>query len=113
MSCQASLKLDLDHHQQIKWANIFTNFEKYFQALKSLNTQINDTVFNVSTAESSDSSAVFKPYKPAKYDSTSTTLTTSTTSTTSSSTSHVKPAQQIDLDSLDMDGLVTDYHPDL
>ena len=62
-------------------------------------------VFNVSTAESSDSSAVFKPYKPAKSDSTST--------TTSSSTSQVKPDQQIDLDSLDMDGLVTDYHPDV
>ena len=72
------------------------------------------TVFNVSTAESSDSRAVFKPYKPAKSNSTSTTMsTTLTTSTTSSSTSHVKPAQQIDLDSLDMDGLVTDYHPDL
>ena len=66
-------------------------------------------VFNVSTAESSDSSAVFKPYnKPAKSDSTST-----TTSTTSSSTSQVKPGQQIDLDSLDMDHLVTDYHPDV
>ena len=62
----------------------------------------------MSTAESSDSRAVFKPYKPAKSDSTST-----TTSTTSSSTSQVKPGQQIDLDSLDMDGLVTDYHPDV
>ena len=60
-------------------------------------------VFNVSTVESSDSSAIFKP---AKSDSTSTTM-----STTSSSTSQVKPAQQIDLDSLDMDGLVTDYYP--
>ena len=65
-------------------------------------------IFNVSTAESSDSSAVFNPYKPAKSDSTST-----TTSTTSSSTSQVKPGQQIDLDSLDMDGLVTDYHSDV
>ena len=65
-------------------------------------------VFNVSTAESSDSSAVFKPDKPAKSDSTSTRM-----STTSSSISQVKPAQQIDLDSLDMDGLVTDYHPDV
>ena len=65
-------------------------------------------VFNVSTAESSDSSAVFKPYKPAQSDSTST-----TTSTTSTSTFQVKPDQQIDLDSLDMDDLVTDYHPDV
>ena len=65
-------------------------------------------VFNVSTAELSDSSAVFKPYKPAKSDSTST-----TTSTTSSSISQVKPGQQVDLDSLDMDGIITDYHPDV
>ena len=65
-------------------------------------------VFNVSTPQSSDYSPVFKPYKPAKSDSTST-----TTSTTSSSTSQVKPGQQIDLDSLDMYGLVTDYHPDV
>ena len=65
-------------------------------------------VFNVSTSESSESSAIFKPYKLTKSDSTST-----TTSTTSSSTSQLKPAQQIDLDSLDMDGLVTDYHPDV
>ena len=64
-------------------------------------------VLNVSTAESSHSSAVFKPYKPAKSDS------TSTTSSTSRSTSHMMPDQQIDLDSLDMDGLVTDYHPDV
>ena len=62
-------------------------------------------VFNVSTVESSDSCAVFKPYKPAKSNSTST--------TTSSSTSQVKPGQQIDLDSLDMDGLITNYHPDV
>ena len=62
-------------------------------------------VFNVSTAETSDSSAVSKPYKPAKSDSTST--------TTSSSTSQVKPGQQIDLGSLHMDGFVTDYHPDV
>ena len=65
-------------------------------------------VFNVSTAESSDSSAVFKPYKPDKSDSTST-----TSSTASNSTSHMKPGQKIDLDSLDIDGLVTDYHPDV
>ena len=62
-------------------------------------------VFNVSTT-GSDSSSILKPNKAVS--------STSTTTTTSTSSSELfKPDNQKSLDSLDFDGLVTDYHPDL
>ena len=61
-------------------------------------------VFNVSIT-GSDSSSILKPNKHSS---------TSTTTTTSTSTSELfKPDSQKSLDSLDLDGLVTDNHPDM
>ena len=62
-------------------------------------------VFNVSTT-GSDSSSILKPNKAVS--------STSTTTTTSTSSSEIfKPGNQKSLDSLDLDGLVTNYHPDM
>ena len=62
-------------------------------------------VFNVSIT-GSDSSSILKP---DKVDS-----STSTTTTTSTSSSELfTPDNQKSLDSLDLDGLTTDYHPDM
>ena len=60
-------------------------------------------VFNVSTT-GSDSSSILKPNK----------ADSSTSTTTSTSSSELfKPDNQKSLDSLDLDGLITDYHPDM
>ena len=62
-------------------------------------------VFNMSTT-GSDSSSILKPNKEDS--------STSTTTTTSTSSSELfKPDNQKSLDSLDLDGLITDYHPDM
>ena len=61
-------------------------------------------VFNVSTT-GSDSSSILKPNKDS---STSTTTTAST-----SSPELFKPDNHKSLDSLDLDGLITDYHADM
>ena len=62
-------------------------------------------VFNVSIT-GSDSSSILKPNKED--------LSISTTTTTSTSSSELfKPDNQKSLDSLDLDGLITDYHPDM
>ena len=65
-------------------------------------------VFNVSTT-GSDSCSILKPNQAV-----SSTSTTSTTATTSNSSSELfKPDNQKSLDSLDLDVLITDYHPDM
>ena len=59
-------------------------------------------VFNVLTT-GSDSGSILKPNKAVS----------STTKTSTSSSELFKPGNQKSLDSLDLDGLVTDYHPDM
>ena len=62
-------------------------------------------VFNMSTT-GSDSSNILKPNKAD--------LSTSTTTMTFTSSSELfKPDNQESLDSLDLDGLTTNYHPDM